>query len=179
MVVHDDFSGLLNLSKSLFPRADIQLCIVHMQRNVTHHLEKPDARIFLRRLKAIKASFDPESAASQFEALCDEFQPKAPTFIKAIRSKRKHYLAFLHYPDPIRKSLSTSNAVEAINGQLEIARVNSGGYFQSLTIAKAKLAITIGKLENKRWRRPPANLASALVELNLMFESRFETDLTS
>jgi len=32
MVVHDDFSGLLPLTKSLFPRADVQLCVVHMQR---------------------------------------------------------------------------------------------------------------------------------------------------
>jgi hypothetical protein len=30
---------------------------------------------------------------------------------------------------PIRRSLSTTNVVEAINGQLEIMRPNSGGYF--------------------------------------------------
>src|SRR5215470_1881154 len=33
IVVHDDFSGLLPITKSLFPGADIQLCAVHMQRN--------------------------------------------------------------------------------------------------------------------------------------------------
>ena len=42
-----------------------------------------------------------------------------------------HYLAFLDYPDAIRRSLSTTNTVEAVNGQLERLRRNSGGYFQS------------------------------------------------
>jgi transposase-like protein len=28
-VVQDDFSGLMPITKSLFPKADVQLCIVH------------------------------------------------------------------------------------------------------------------------------------------------------
>ena len=178
IAIHDDFPGLLPLTQSLLPGADVQLCIVHMERNATRHLAKEDARTFLRRLKAIKASYDPEAAAADFETLCDDFEAKAPTFIRAIRAKRRHFLAFLRYPDPVRKSLSTTNAVEAINGQLEISRLNSGGYFQSQTLAKAKLAIAITRLESKRWRRPPANLASTLTDLNLMFEARFETEAT-
>ncbi len=178
IAIHDDFSGLLALSRSLFPGADIQLCIVHMERNAGRHLPKDDARTFLGRLKALKASYDPEAAAAHFETLCDDFEAKAPTFIRTIRSKRQHYLAFLSYPDPVRKSLSTTNAVEAINGQIENSRLNSGGYFQSQDLAKAKLAITINRLETKRWRRPATNLASALTDLNLMFEARFETEDT-
>ena len=40
IVIHDDFSGLLPITKSLFPHADVQLCVVHMQRNATTHLSK-------------------------------------------------------------------------------------------------------------------------------------------
>ena len=40
-------------------------------------------------------------------------------------------MAFLNYPESIRRSLSTTNVVEAVNGQLEIMRRNSGGYFHS------------------------------------------------
>ena len=41
-----------------------------------------------------------------------------------LRKKRDHYLAFLKYHDAIRRSLSTTNTVEAVNGQLEIIRRN-------------------------------------------------------
>src|SRR4029077_3025309 len=40
IVVQDDFSGLLPITKSLFSGADVQLCTVHMQRNARNHLSK-------------------------------------------------------------------------------------------------------------------------------------------
>ena len=42
IVVHDDFSGLLPIARSLFPVADVQLCMVHMQRNGRNHLSTAD-----------------------------------------------------------------------------------------------------------------------------------------
>src|SRR5262249_6237724 len=38
IVIHDDFTGLLPITRSLFPTADVQLCVVHMQRNAKTHL---------------------------------------------------------------------------------------------------------------------------------------------
>src|SRR6187397_509831 len=67
----------------------------------------------------------------QFEELCDRFVKTNPTWMTELRKKREHYLAFLKYPEYMRKSFSTTNVVEAINGQLEIMRRNSGGYFHS------------------------------------------------
>ncbi len=68
-----------------------------------------------------------------------------------MRKKRDQYLAFLKYPDAVRRSLSTTNIVEAVNGQLEKIRRNSGGYFQSDDILKMKLGMTIATPENGRW----------------------------
>ncbi len=55
----------------------------------------------------------------QFEEICDRFSKSNPTWIAELRKKREHYLAFLKYPEYMRKSFSTTNVVEAINGQLE------------------------------------------------------------
>ena len=56
---------------------------------------------------------------SQFEEFCQRFERSYPSFIGELRKKRDHYLAFLKYPDALRRSLSTTNTVEAVNGQLE------------------------------------------------------------
>ena len=177
IVVQDDFSGLLPITKGLFPRADVQLCIVHMQRNAKSHLRKPDASEFTKRLRALKTAWSEDVAAAQFEDLCQRFDSGYPTFIAELRKKREHYLAFIKYPDTIRRSLSTTNVVEAVNGQLEIMRRNSGGYFQSEDCLKLKLGMAIGGLDSQRWRRIPASIANALVQLNATFESRFETEV--
>lgn len=173
-VVQDDFIGLLPISKSLFPGADVQLCVVHMQRNAKSHLGKADAVEFQQRWRTVKASWSVEVGAHQFEELCDRFADSSPAFIAELRKKRDHYLAFLQYPELIRRSLSTTNAVEAINGQLEIVRRNSGGYFQSEDALKLKLGMAIASLESGRWNRMAASVAAALHQMNAIFDRRFE-----
>jgi len=175
IAVQDDFSGLLPVMQSLFPKADVQLCIVHMQRNAKSHLAKPDATEFIQRLRTIKASYSVERAALEFEELCQKFEPTAPTFIAALRKKRDHYLCFLSYPEFVQPTLSTTNVVEAVNGQLERLRRNSGGYFQSEENLKLKLAIAMRGLEDGKWLRPCADARACIDQLNALFERRMET----
>ncbi len=176
IVVHDDFSGLLGLTRGMFPDADIQLCTVHMLRNVKTHLHKTDAAEFTKRFRSIKMAWNTNVAATQFEELCQRFEKNYPGFVKELRKKRPHYLAFLGYPDSVRRTLSTTNVVEAINGQLEILRRNSGGYFHSEETAKLKLGIAVTSLESGKWRNVAANMKAALDQFNAMFEARFETE---
>jgi putative transposase len=175
IVVQDDFSGLLPVTQSLFPQADVQLCIVHMQRNAKTHLGKTEARAFTQRLRAIKACYSAERAALDFEELCQYFESAAPTFIAELRKKRAHYLGFLHYPEPLQPTFSTTNLVEAVNGQLERLRRNSGGYFQSEENLQLKLAIAMRSLEDGLWARPCTTARSCIDQLNALFERRFET----
>ena len=172
--IQDDFSGLLPISQGLFPQSDVQLCVVHMQRNAKTHLSKSDAAEFQQRWRAIKASWDVEVGNRQFEELCDRFAKSYPTFIAELRKKREHYLAFLKYPEGIRRSLSTTNVVEAVNGQLEIMRRNSGGYFHSEETLKFKLGLAISSLQQGRWRAGARSIMAVLHQLNAMFQSRFE-----
>jgi len=176
IVVHDDFSGLLPITRSLFPGADVQLCVVHMQRNARNHLSKADNAEFQQRWRALRSSWDEAVGITQFEDLCQRFQPGYPSFMAELRKKRDHYLAFLKYPDPLRRGLSTSNVVEAVNGQLEILRRNSGGYFQSADTLKLKLGITITSLENHRWRSVTGQVEVCLHQLNAQFQMRFESE---
>ena len=53
IVIHDDFSGLLGVTKGMFPNSDIQLCTVHMLRNAKTHLSKEDASEFTKRFRSI------------------------------------------------------------------------------------------------------------------------------
>ena len=165
LLVQDDFSGLLAISKSLFPNTDVQLCTVHMQRNAKNHLSKPDASEFQQRWRAIKASWNLEVGNQQFEQLCDRFANQYPAFMDELRKKRMHYLAFLSYPESIRRSLSTTNTVEAINGQLEIMRRNSGGTSTRKIPSSSNLVLRSlhwNKADGKAWPRtsPPSFTSS-------------------
>jgi transposase-like protein len=174
LIVHDDFPGLMPVFESLFPHADVQLCTVHMQRNAKTHLSKPDSINFQNRWRAIKATWDVEVGNRQFEELCDCFAQKYPTWIAELRKKRPHYLAFLKYPEDMRRAFLSTNLVEAINGQLEIMRRNSGGFFHSDDVLKCKLGIAVCSLENGKWNGVAKKYSDALLQLNAIFDSRFE-----
>ena len=92
IVIHDDFSGLLPITKSLFPNADVQLCVVHIQRNAKTNLSKADAVEFQQRWRAIRSCWDLDLANHQFEELCDRFSKANSTWIAELRKKREHYL---------------------------------------------------------------------------------------
>jgi putative transposase len=173
LVVQHDFSGLLPITQSLFPHADVQLCVVHMQRNARNHLSRPDNAEFQQRWRVIKSCWSKEVGNQQFDQLCDRFFDPYPSFIAELRKKRQHYLAFLAYPEAIRRSLSTTNVVEAVNGQLEIMRRNSGGYFHSEDTLKLKLGLALASLE-KGWKSPGRSICSVLAQFNAIFQARFE-----
>src|SRR3989442_9731994 len=99
MSIYSDFTGLVPITRSLFPNADVQLCVVHMQRNAKTHLSKTDAVEFQQRWRAIKTCWDLDVANRQFEELCDRFSKANPTWMAELRKKREHYLAFLKYPE--------------------------------------------------------------------------------
>jgi putative transposase len=124
----------------------------------------------------LKAAWNAEVAAAQFEDLGQHFEPRSSVFIREMRKKREHYLAFLNYPHPIRRSLSTTNVVEAVNGQIEIMRRNSGGYFHSEDTLKLRLGFAVSPLETGRGRRVAASLQNALDPFNAIFHRRFETE---
>src|SRR5437879_8755556 len=92
-----------------------------MQRNAKTHLTKPDAAEFQQRWRAIKSSWNLEVANQQFEQLCDRFAKNYSTFIAELRKKRLHYLAFLNYPENIRRSLSTTDEIDKPLSQIFFA----------------------------------------------------------
>ena len=75
---------------------------------------------------------------------------------------------------PLETTILTTNLVEAVNGQLEIMRRNSGGYFHSDDTLKFKLGLAISSLENGKWRIAAHSIANVLPQLNAMFQTRFE-----
>src|ERR1700730_2290468 len=120
------------------------------------------ANLRAQRLTRISLVFaETETERTQEFVLC--WSPDGGRSFREIvrQQKRDHYLAFLKYPDALRRSLSTTNAVEAINGQLEISRRNSGGYFQSADTVKLKLGINITALENGVGPRSPVGWNNA------------------
>jgi len=174
LVVSDDFPGLDAAIKSLFPKAEHQLCYIHLQRNVRRNMSKQDAKVFVSSLTKLRmGDYDFETACSLFLELCERYEKKYPAFIAYLKKKAENYMAFFKYPESIRKFFYTTNISENINKQIERMRINLGGYFQSREVLEINVYLQFIRLENGRWRKGVSELKAKLYELSQMFAQRY------
>jgi len=173
IIVSDDFPGMTEAVKALYPLTDHQLCYVHLQRNVRRHMGKDDASSFNKELENIKLSRDHEEGKAKFEKLCQHYKNKYSTFIKAVLPKADNYLCFLRYPEEIRKYMYTTNAVESLNSRIEQIRMKLGGYFQSVSILEINLMLQVDRLKQGKWRNPVPILRAKAYDLLQFFNIKF------
>lgn len=176
LIVSDNFPGITKAIETLFPYADHQLCLVHLQRNVRNQMNKEDFQIFNKEIKNIKEnSLDYEDGLEKLEDLCNRFKSIYPSFIKQIQSNKERYLCFLRYPESIRKHIYTTNPVESVNSMIEKVRVNLGGYFQSVDILEINLLIQRDNLKKGRWKKSIPAFKGASYEILQLFNKKFST----
>ena len=174
MFICDDFNGISEAIKAYFPYSDIQKCTVHLARNIYKHMKKEDASFVNKKIKEIKYScdtFDKGLFIFQTEII-EKFKNQYPTYIKYLDSKKEEFLAFLKYPETIRKLINSTNAVESVHSTFEKQRIKKGGFFQSMDILNVALFIVTDKL-HKKWKINPL-IKSKRYELNQMFVMKFE-----
>jgi len=172
-VVSDQFSGLTDAVSTLFPQALHQLCFVHLQRNVRRNLGPKDAQAFNRALGRIKLEADFDSGLAQLQSLMADYEKTYPAFISRLQLHAPHYLAFLHLPEPLRKYLYTTNAVESFHSSLEAFRIRSGGFFQSAATLKLNVLIHYRNVQSK-WQKGIPHVRSHLYWLRQRFAQVYE-----
>ena len=96
-------------------------------------MKKEDASFVNKKLKEIKYSCDTyEKGLSIFQSeIIEKFKNQYPTYIKYLNSKKEEFLAFLKYPETIRKLINSTNTVEYVHSTFEKQRIKKSGFFQS------------------------------------------------
>ncbi|MCX7913936.1 MAG: transposase [Thermodesulfovibrionales bacterium] len=173
LVVSDNFSGLSQAIEALFPEADHQLCLVHLKRNLKKNMSKEDVKVFMEKLEVIRRMNDFEKAILRFEDLCKRYERKYPAYVKVLLTKKERNFQYMKYPEGVRRHIYTTNVVENINSRLELLRMNTAGYFQSMRTAEVEIYVTLSRIERTKWKAPMPLVKSALYEIKQMFNVRF------
>lgn len=173
MVVSDDFPGLKESVKTLFPTALHQLCFVHMQRNVHRNMGAYDSKTFNHTLKQIKLINNAETCLDEFTNLCNKYQSQYPTFIAALLEDTENYFAFKHLDPDTQKHFYTTNIVESVNSSLEKLRMRMGGFFQSQEALYVNVFITINSLRQRKWCKGIPKVKGNLYQLRQLFAQKY------
>ena len=169
VIISDDFPGIDEAVKTLFPKAYHQLCWTHFRRNVRKNMGKKDANEFSQFLDKLKLEKDFNSAKNKFIDFTDKFKDKYPSYISYIQQKHELFLCFFRFDYNVRKHFYTTNIVESFNNILGIIERNSGGFFRSKKMLELNCYIKRNQLKNKKWKIPAPNIRANIYYLIQMF----------
>ena len=175
--VTDDFPGLTNVIKKLFPDAHHQLCLTHFSRNLKRHLSKELYQKLKDKLLRLRSADDPSEGENIMNEIANLVEVENKFLANRIRKKIEYYISFLHYPRKIRKHIYTTNPVEGLNNGLELMRLELGGYFPSEECLETNLFVQALNLTDKWQRRPMPQVKAAQHELHQLYLLRYEMEV--
>jgi len=173
IIASDDFPGLKDAVKTLFPKSLHQLCFIHMQRNVRRNMGTEDARTFNDSLKQIRLIKKQKDCVKQFNSLCENYKQQYPTFIRGLLDDTENYFAFKHLPKDTQKHFYTTNIVESFNSTIEKIRIRMGGFFQSKEALYLNVFLAVRALSQKKWQKGVPMIKANLYYLQQEFAIRY------
>lgn len=174
--VTDDFRGLRKILKKFYPLSDHQLCIVHLMRNLKKQFGGEIYREAKRLLRKIMESLTIEEAEGHWERFIELLKSVNSKYARELLSKKENYLAFVSYPEEVRRFIYTTNVVESVNAGLEFMRLELGGYFPSLKCLEVNLFIQFSNLNDRWMRKPIPKVRANLYRLRQLMNVKFETE---
>ena len=164
IVVSDDFTGIIDAVKTVFPNAFHQLCWTHFRRNIKRNMGKKDAKIMQEAMEKIKLENNFDAAKNAFIDVTNNFKKKYNPYINHIQSRVDHILCFMRLDHRLRKYFYTTNIVESFNNNLSTIEKNSGGFFRSKKMLELNCYIKRNQLKSKKWRNP-----APLIKANIYY----------
>jgi len=119
LVISDAHSGLKAAVRKVL-KAEWQRCKVHFYRNVLVHVPKRSQGEVSEAMKAVFVQRDEKSAKAKAVELARQFQNRFPKAMEIFEAGIDDVLSYLHYPQPHRTRISSTNPLERLN--LEIRR---------------------------------------------------------
>lgn len=166
----DNLKGFTEAVESLFPQADIQLCIIHQIRNSFKYVTWKDRKEFNQELKLIYQASnlaEAELSMNQFE---EKWKQKYPLVIKSWRNNWHYLTRFFDYSKHLRRIMYTTNTIEGFNRQIRRVTKRKGAF--SSDMALMKILYLAQQEITKQWKSKPPYWGQVKQELIIKFEER-------
>lgn len=108
----DGLKGFPGAINTVYPKARIQLCIVHMVRNSLRFVSWKDYKAVTRNLKAIYQAPTEEAGQQALEAFAASWDSRYPHISRSWQANWPNLATFFAYATGIRKVIYTTNAIE-------------------------------------------------------------------
>jgi len=168
----DGLQGFPEAINAIFPKTEVQLCIVHQIRSSLRYIASKDQKEFAKDLKLIYQASTKELAEEELLKLDEKWGKKYPLVINSWQSKWDNLSIYFKYPDDIRKVIYTTNIIESVHRQFRKLTKTKGAFPNENSLLKL-LYLGI-KNASKKWSMPVRNWSLTISQLAIFFEGRLD-----
>ena len=173
----DGLKGFPEAINSLFPKTEIQLCIIHQIRNSLRYVTSGDQKEFMRDLKEIYRASSKDLAETNLLKLEEKWGKKYPIVINSWNNNWEKLSTYFKYDKHIRKLIYTTNAVEGLHRMVRKYTKSKGSFTSENALLKLVYCAYMKIL--KKWTMPINNWALIVSQLEIHFPKRLKLNLHS
>ena len=166
----DGLKGFPEAIETVFPKAEVQLCIVHMVRHSLNYVGWKERKEVARDLKTIYSSATDAEAEQRLDEFADKWDARFPTISRSWRSNWTRIIPFFAYPPEIRRVIYTTNAIESLNMTLRKVTKARGSFPNDEAVQKL-LYLALRNI-TKKWTLPIRDWKAALSRFAIVYEDR-------
>lgn len=166
----DGLKGFAEAIESVYPKAVVQLCIVHQIRNSLAFVSYKDRKAVAADLKPIYAAATVEDGFAKLEQFAEKWDKRYPLISKSWRVNWSKIEPMFGFAAEIRRAIYTTNVIESLNMSLrKITKTRAA--FPSEDAAFKLLWLGLRNVA-KKWTMPVPNWAAAMNQFAIIFEGR-------
>ena len=171
----DNLNGFAEAIATVFPKVEIQSCIVHQIRNSLKYVASKDQKAFMKDLKCVYQAANKTQAEQELLKLDEIWGKKYPVVLKSWHTNWEKLTAYFNYDAQIRKLIYTTNTVEGFHRQVRKVTKTKGVFPNDMALLKLIYLAT--EHISKKWTMPLANWAITAQQLHIRFGDRMKIDL--
>ncbi len=163
----DNLKGFAEAIVTVFPKTEVQSCIVHQIRNSLRYVGSKDQKEFMRDLKPLSQAVNKETAEVNLEKLSEKQSKKYSVVISSWQKNWEKRSTYFKYPQEIRKLIYTTNTIEGYHRQIRKVTKTKGAFTSDMALLKL-MYLTTRNIE-KKWTMPLQNRSITISQLSIIF----------
>lgn len=171
----DGLKGFPEAIETIFPKTEVQLCVVHQIRNSLKYVGSKNQKEFMADLKRVYKASNKDMAAAELDTLENKWNDRYPIVIRSWRNNWERLTHYFKYPEDIRRIIYTTNTIEAVHRQFRKLTKTKGAFPNQDSLLKL-LYMGIQNA-SKKWTMPIQNWSLTISQLAIFFEGRLEKEL--
>ena len=166
----DNLNGFEQAINAIFPKTEVQSCVVHQIRNSLKYVASKDQKEFLAELKPVYKAATKDLAELNLEKLAEKWRKKYPIVIRSWEENWHKLSTYFKYTEDIRRIIYTTNTIEGFHRQVRKVTKNKGVF--PCDDALLKLVYLAYRNISKKWTQPLQNWSLTVSQLSIHFEGR-------